>query len=169
MMRTRIMGTNGLGAASMGWVLVGCIAFGFGVGQFLDSHFGTKFWMPVMVLVGVAAGFREMFRTLTALNRDEQRRRAEARGASTEATARPVSDEFQSRRVEGTAGPDDEGKTDSVSRQRIFQVPAPPLPSYMGGTGKVTTQQDKTADEDSDEIIERLLKEDDESDESNAQ
>src|SRR4028118_370116 len=56
--------TVGLHASVIGIVLVGCTAVGFGAGWWLDQKFGTSFWMPVLSMVGVAAGFRQMFVTL---------------------------------------------------------------------------------------------------------
>jgi F0F1-type ATP synthase assembly protein I len=127
MSRTQQMGNRGLAASSIGWTLAGCIILGFVVGSWLDQRFGTGFWTPIGFLLGVAAGFREMFRTLEQLNaaskQDKEERDQRARDA---ATALPM-------RVEAAASaPDRSRSTPQVleapaRRDRLFSVPPPPF------------------------------------------
>jgi hypothetical protein len=119
--RTRLMGMRGLHASSIGFVLVGCIAFGFGVGTALDKYFGTTFCMPVGVLVGIAAGFVEMFRTLGQLQNSQNRLESTWQPPTTAAGN-------SSERARSLARSTVE---EERPRPRLFEVPAPPTPSYL--------------------------------------
>lgn len=151
MKRTRMMGTSGLAAASIGWVLVGCTAFGFGVGLFLDRQFGTGYWMPVMVMVGIAAGFREMFRTLAQLNKQPPPPRKE-RSQSTLSAATTVRDDGAERAVsEQSTWVEEKEKP-----RRIFEVPPPPTASFDRTPAKQSEPQQKLND-DPESLIRKLL------------
>jgi ATP synthase protein I len=51
---------------TVGTVLVACIAAGYLLGSFLDRRLGTSPWLVVVgVLLGTAAGFVELFRTVS--------------------------------------------------------------------------------------------------------
>ena len=63
---------DGRGAGSMwnlltvGTVLVACVVVGFFLGSQLDRRLGTSPWLTVVcVLLGTAAGFVELFRTVS--------------------------------------------------------------------------------------------------------
>ena len=63
---------DGRGAGSMwnllavGTVLVACVVLGFLLGSYLDRKLGTSPWLTVVcVLLGTAAGFVELFRTVS--------------------------------------------------------------------------------------------------------
>jgi ATP synthase protein I len=63
---------DGRGAGSMGnlltvgMILVACIVIGYLVGSLLDRKLGTGPWMTVGgVLLGSAAGFVQLFRTVS--------------------------------------------------------------------------------------------------------
>ena len=151
MTRSRLMGTRGLAASSIGWVLVGCTAFGFGVGLLLDRQLGTAYWMPVMVMVGIAAGFREMFRTLAELNKQPSSPRKER----TQSTSRALAASVESKR-------ENAGQSTLVEekpRQRIFDVPPPPIASF---DAKPVSQEERKAEaveDDPGALIRRLLNE----------
>jgi hypothetical protein len=112
---------------SIGLVMGGCIAAGYLIGTWLDNRFGTAFWVPVCVFLGMAAGFREMFRTLkrisaltkwpgaSASSRDTNGQEQSATGAETHRAAGPG----------GTAAP-----VQPTARKRLFEVPEPPLASF---------------------------------------
>ena len=127
MSRTQQMGNRGLAAASIGWSLAGCILLGFLAGRWLDSRFGTQVWTPILFLVGVAAGFREMFRTLEQLNAaneaDRRARRSEA--ASTSSPTQVATAKGQSAAGLEVASQVLEGPP--AQRQRLFTVPPPPF------------------------------------------
>jgi F0F1-type ATP synthase assembly protein I len=50
---------------TVGTILVACIVCGYFLGSFLDRKLGTSPWLVVAgVLLGTAAGFVELFRTV---------------------------------------------------------------------------------------------------------
>ena len=66
------MGENGGRTRSLadlltvGTVLVACILLGYFLGNYLDRRLGTSPWMLVVgVLLGTAAGFVQLFRTVS--------------------------------------------------------------------------------------------------------
>ena len=115
--RTRALnssGTTGLEATTIGFTLVGCIGAGAGLGWFLDNRFGTSYWLPILFLVGVAAGFREMMVVLKRLNEAQA---AEKLRKTNEKHAREV-----------TVKPTDDPTPDQIAaRKRMFEVPPPPF------------------------------------------
>jgi F0F1-type ATP synthase assembly protein I len=51
---------------AVGTVLVACILLGYFLGNYLDRRLGTSPWMVVVgVLLGTAAGFVQLFRTVS--------------------------------------------------------------------------------------------------------
>jgi ATP synthase protein I len=51
---------------AVGTVLVACIVLGYFLGNYLDRRLGTSPWMVVVgVLLGTAAGFVQLFRTVS--------------------------------------------------------------------------------------------------------
>jgi F0F1-type ATP synthase assembly protein I len=153
MNRTRQMGMTGLHASSIGWVLVGCIALGFAAGTGLDKLLGTSHWVGVGVLVGVAAGFREMFRTLTQVQKHQDAAKSTSHGrAAASKSASAVAKEANAE------------EADNRVRPRLFEVPAPPVPSYLKQPGDEKTAPVVEAekfedDEDVEARIEKLLSE----------
>jgi F0F1-type ATP synthase assembly protein I len=120
--RTRAMGSQGLAAAAIGWVLVGCIALGFGVGAWLDSRYSTSHWMPIGVLVGVAAGFREMFITLGQVSQKPKPRSQEQGRIAGVSEPRSPSE----RAVHAQAAAEAEAGRQE-RRSGLFAVPPPPF------------------------------------------
>lgn len=124
--RTRMMGSRGLGAASIGWTLAGCVLVGFGAGAWLDKKLGTTYWMPILFLVGVVAGFREMFRTLAQINK------APRVGFSRDATPSPRASNTAASRASSAFASSEpklmasEAEAAGAPRQRLFTVPPPP-------------------------------------------
>lgn len=123
MSRTRSMGVGGLAAASIGWVMVGCTALGFGAGLWLDKKFGTGFWMPTLTFVGIAAGFREMFATLGHLSQQQGRPQVAKPLPATSTSGAPLGEKTREagerRAVEAQAS--------EAPRQQLFTVPPPPF------------------------------------------
>jgi len=61
-------------AGSVGAMLAACIFVGTGLGVLLDRWLGTRPWLTLLLLVlGIAAGFYNVFRMLAALQRDSKR------------------------------------------------------------------------------------------------
>jgi hypothetical protein len=122
-------------------VLGGCVAVGYFVGAWLDNRFGTGFWMPTGVLVGLAAGFRETFLTVKRISALTQWPGASASSrdsnghkpgeASDEVTA-PAS-------VDGAASKG-QPAPNRPRRNRIFEVPQPPLASFEQGAQRVVQE-----------------------------
>ncbi len=136
LMRTQAMGSSGWEAYTIGFTLVGCIVAGAGAGYFLDSHFKTSYWLPILFLVGVVAGFREMMVVLKRVQAQQDAQRREKR-AATVAAPTPTSIETEL----------------PAQRQRIFQVPPPP---FETGDKVIET---KRGEESVDDIMKRLLDE----------
>jgi F0F1-type ATP synthase assembly protein I len=143
--RTKAMssgGSTGWEATTIGFTLVGCIAAGSGLGYWLDTRFGTSFWLPILFLVGVAAGFREMFLVMGRISKDQaqQERKKEE---SVKLAPHPNA-------------PAEEPQT----RKRIFQVPPPPVP------GQQPVEFEQNTPESMEDLIERLLDDDKDEDEA---
>ena len=119
MRRTRAMGSSGLQAATIGWVLAGCVFLGYLAGSWLDKHFGTQFWTPVLVLLGVVAGFREMFVTLGQVSKPPMQAPKTNRSQNTAGTLKI-----------DTQNTVDEPVQQERKRERLFAVPAPPTASF---------------------------------------
>ena len=155
--RTRMMGVRGLEASVIGWVLAGCIVFGFLVGSAADRHFGTTMWMPVGVMVGIAAGFREMFVTLGKLSKQDDAEREAKRKSYQSAPTMPQTP-LKPRGAAYVAPLEAEVKPE---RERIFKVPPPPTASFEGGSGAQSTL-DSSLDEnmDTEALIEKLSHDD---------
>ena len=115
MRRTRAMGSSGLQAATIGWVLAGCVFLGFLAGSWLDGHFKTQFWTPVLVLLGVVAGFREMFVTLGQVSK-------------TPSQSKPTNVPKSTLKVERSH--EVPGEPVERKRERLFAVPEPPTASF---------------------------------------
>ena len=133
-------GASGLEAMTIGFTLIGAIAAFSLLGWWLDNHFKTGFWLPVLFLVGAVAGFREMFVVLARISK-AQKIEADAKKAARQST--------QTTRIE-SAPP-----AQAEMRERIFKVPSP------------FEKQAETTDEapeEVDELIKRLM--DDEDDET---
>jgi F0F1-type ATP synthase assembly protein I len=133
LVRARQMGLSGLQASTMGLVMVGCITVGFLLGQWLDARFHTTYWMPILVVLGVVAGFREMFRTVVSINRHSQSLQEQSRRERAERTSNDFSGVQQSTAdaaVETTSGTQQVGAEPEQTRSRVFKVPPPPQPSF---------------------------------------
>ena len=137
--RTKAMSSGGPGgweATTIGFTLVGCIGLCSFIGWWLDNRFGTSYWLPILFLVGAAAGFREMFVMLGRLNREEAEKKAAKAAKNRDLQAQtPI------------VAPETENK-------RIFKVPAP------FGEEKNETDVPETTEE----LIARLLKDEDDGD-----
>ena len=83
LMRTQAMGSGGWEGYTVGFTLVGCIVAGAGAGFLLDSHFKTSYWLPILFLVGVGGGFREMWIVIKRVQSQEDQKRREKVAATT--------------------------------------------------------------------------------------
>ena len=162
--RARQQGLSGLQASTMGLVMVGCITVGFLLGQWLDRQMGTSYWVPVLVVVGAIAGFREMFRTVTAINKQSSSLSPSAdRFRDRDLEPRALNAQTQAgRAVENAEAPDSdtiyqdaEAGTPAIGlttnepvvthpRPRIFQVPPPPQSSFAQQSEGSTKRDDST-------------------------
>ncbi|PQV64708.1 Putative F0F1-ATPase subunit Ca2+/Mg2+ transporter [Abditibacterium utsteinense] len=139
--RTRAMSANGSSgweATTIGFTLVGCIAACSGLGYFLDNHFKTSFWLPILFLVGVLAGFREMFVVLGRISKEQEQKKRE-KAEQVRRAPNPVI----------SAEPTIEPQT----RERIFKVPPPP------SAGEKIAPREMEEPESVEDLIERLLEE----------
>jgi F0F1-type ATP synthase assembly protein I len=151
--RTQAMSSGGPGsweATSIGFTLVSCIVACAGLGYWLDSHFKTSFWLPVLFLVGVIGGFREMFVILGRISKEQEAKKQQQRESVRPAPIPPREE--------------DEVALEPQSRERIFKVPPPPVPgSTPVADGKVDAESDEP--ESVDALIERLLQDEKSDDE----
>ncbi len=139
--RTRAMssgGSSGWEATTIGFTLVGCIIACSLLGYWLDSHFKTSYWLPILFLVGVVAGFREMFVVLGRISREQEQRKRERQENVRLAPTPPLG----------------ETTIEPQARERIFKVPPPPI------AGQKPVEAAKDEPESVDELIERLLEDD---------
>jgi len=134
-------GLKGLEASAIGLTLVGYIAGGFLLGQWLDGHFKTSFWMPVLVLFGTGAGFRDIIKLVSVMSK----------------RAKEDSSDRAVRRPEPVAQkavvPEAE---DQRPKPRFFEVPAPPKASFDKTAGD-KVEKTKSVVDDEQTAIEKLL------------
>jgi len=141
--RTRMMGSRGLGAASIGWTLAGCILVGFGAGAWLDKRLGTTYWTPILFLVGVVAGFREMFRTLAQVNKAP--RESLQPGSQLSSTPSPRASGWSPAAGSNPKPEPGAAEANQAPRQRLFAVPPPPFmqqPSVGAGQQRELNSQE---------------------------
>ena len=114
-----------LGTAAVGITLVGYILGSVAIGYFLDSHFRTSFWMPLFLIIGAVAGFRDMIQTLNRVSRQDKREREDARDNATPEQSRSQS-------ASGAEAISSELTEEESERPkpRIFAVPPPPQASF---------------------------------------
>ncbi|MEO6908031.1 MAG: AtpZ/AtpI family protein [Abditibacteriaceae bacterium] len=60
---------NSLDASLIGFVMAGCIGMGYFAGNWLDGRLGTQYWTPILVVVGVVAGARQMWITVSRIRK----------------------------------------------------------------------------------------------------
>lgn len=60
---------NSLDASLIGFVMAGCIGVGYFAGSWLDGRLGTQYWTPILVVVGVIAGARQMWITVSRIRK----------------------------------------------------------------------------------------------------
>ena len=120
-------GVNGAQASSIGLTLAGCIIVSVLAGLWLDKRFSTQYWTPILFLVGVAAGFRQMLCTVRDTNAYEARRRKTERAKQAERATDNASSETNISTESGR------GTDATPQRTRVFQVPSPPFASFESG------------------------------------
>jgi len=60
-------------ASTVGIVLVVCTVIGYAFGSWLDRVFGTEPWLMLLfTLMGIAAGFIEMFRIVLRISKEQE-------------------------------------------------------------------------------------------------
>lgn len=118
----RLQRIVGLGseASVVGFLWVGYILGGAGIGYFLDAHFHTSFLTPTLLLFGAVEGFREMMVTVSRLNKNPKPGSAVSGTAAVSRQAKAEYEEY----------PADAAPEPVATPHRIFQVPAPPQPSF---------------------------------------
>jgi hypothetical protein len=127
------MGRSGLAASTIGIVFLACISLGYFGGAWLDRKLGTTIWTPVLTVFGMLAGFVETFRTLRQITRESKWPGAKAPGEGADETEGTV--DFDRTTQANAIGSPQNETTESAPtevRQRLFNVPPPPLPEYAG-------------------------------------
>ena len=156
------MGAGGLQAMSIGLVLGGCVAAGYFIGAWLDNRFGTGFWMPIGVFMGMAAGFREMFLTLKRISALTKWPGASASSREVIGQANAQENVAASRDRTQATGSDQNSAApvEPAARRRLYQVPEPPLPSFEQDKNRSerdvsTTAQSLRVDEPANDDVQR--------------
>jgi F0F1-type ATP synthase assembly protein I len=152
------MGAGGLQAMSIGLVMGGCIAAGYLIGTWLDNRFETSFWVPAGVFLGMAAGFREMFRTLKRIS-------ALTKWPGASASSRDTNGQEEVSTPAESLHPVGSSRTSATpvepaARKRLYQVPEPPLPSFeqdknRSERGVSTTAQPLRVDQSANDAVRR--------------
>jgi len=136
-------GPKGAQASIIGFVLVGPIIGGFLIGNWLDGRMQTQFWTPLLGLLGVFSGFREMFVTLKRLQpKPGEKSPPPGRGEPLN-TVEPLKNQPLPR------GATKAEEIEDTPRQRLFSVPPPPFMEQSG--------RENQAQPTSDEVRDRLL------------
>lgn len=141
--RTRAMssgGSSGWEATTIGFTLVGCIVACSALGYWLDNHFKTSYWLPILFLVGVIAGFREMFVVLGRISKEQEQKKLEQR-EKVQLAPNPV--------------PDIEPIAEPQARERIFKVPPPPVAGEK--IQESERAEEKAAPESVEDLLARLM------------
>lgn len=141
--RTKAMsssGSSGWEATTIGFTLVGCIGATSALGFWLDSHFKTNYWLPILFLVGVVAGFREMFVVLGRISKEQEQKKREK---AEQVQLAPVPNLAQSAPV----------SNEPQARERIFKVPPPPQ------AGEKIIESEEKESESVEELLARLMDE----------
>ena len=164
--RMSAVSATGLAASSLGLVLGGSVVFGFLSGSWLDHRFGTSYWLPVMLVLGVGAGFRELFHTVRLLN-EETEREARVRAKRRELESEGHGSFVKSKGEAVKLAVDSSEASATPESKRSFAIPPPPVPSYLksdsarksGMTGSEVSTPETSIDDIS-TLTSRLLSED---------
>ena len=142
--RSRAMssgGPTGLEATTIGFTLVGFIVAGAGAGWMLDKWLGTGYWLPILFLVGVFGGFREMMMVL--------KRVGEAQAAE------KVRKANERKERESLVKPTDNPTPGQLAaRKRMFEVPPPPFEEAAQKVTEQAAPQEKVGVEN---VLEQML------------
>jgi hypothetical protein len=142
---------NSLDASLIGFVMAGCIAVGYFAGNWLDGRLGTQYWTPILVVLGVVAGAREMWRTVSRIRKSFSQGSFDNMSVS-EFRKKEAPDAQQSNRA---------ADADSSQRKpRFFHVPPPPRP--QGESTSAVEDAPETVFEDQVAELRRLQREIDE-------
>ena len=137
-------GKTGLEATTIGLTLVGYIVAGAGAGLLLDKYLGTSYWLPILFLVGVFGGFREMIVVLRRVN-------------IAQAEEKKVKDRARRER-EMTVKPTDNPTSGQLAaRKRMFEVPPPP---FEQAAEQVAQQKEQSAPDEKvgvESVLEQML------------
>lgn len=148
---------SGSEASTVGFTLVIYTFVGAGLGYWLDKHLETTYWIAIGMLLGTAIGFREMFRLTKKLTKSNALDNDESEPLNSASSQR----EYSAPPVETSA------EEISSERKRIFSVPAPPQASFE--TQRSTPAAQHELPESSEELIERLMKNDSDNEDSDSE
>ena len=120
---------NSLDASLIGFVMAGCIGVGYFAGNWLDGKLGTTYWTPILVIVGVIAGARQMWITVSRIRKSFSDGSFDKLNVS----------EFRKNETQNAQQRNRAANADSSHRKpRFFHVPPPPE-----GQGKSTFPADE--------------------------
>jgi hypothetical protein len=120
---------NSLDASLIGFVMAGCIGVGYFAGNWLDGKLGTTYWTPILVIVGVIAGARQMWITVSRIRKSFSDGSFDKLNVS----------EFRKNETQNAQQRNRAANADSSHRKpRFFHVPPPPE-----GRGKSTFPADE--------------------------
>ena len=114
-----------LDASLIGLVMAGCIGVGYFAGNWLDGRMGTTYWTPILVVVGVMAGARQMWVTVSRIQETFSTGNFDKMNIS----------EFQKNEAQDAQKRNRAANADSSHRKpRFFHVPPPPEGSKSKST-----------------------------------
>lgn len=149
MARNRLSGATagGVEASLIGLTMAGCIGVGYLIGNWLDGKLGTTYLMPIFVVLGIIAGAREMWRTVSRIRRSFSDGTFDNPRVSQATPAQEPRTSKQNRAV--IAEP-------SHRKPRFFHVPPPPAPQGDGNVAPAPGNSDGPAQHE-DEALEKQL------------
>ena len=152
---------NSLDASLIGFVMAGCIGVGYFAGNWLDGRLGTTYWTPVLVVVGVMAGARQMWITVSRIRKSFSDGSFDKLNGS----------EFRRKETQNAQQQNRAANADPSHRKpRFFHVPPPPEGSKGGSKSTFPPEQNDAAfDEQLDELkkLQAEIDQIDKEDESN--
>jgi|GEM_PF-7038187 len=133
--RNRLSGvtSKGLEASLIGLTMAGCIGVGYLIGNWLDGRMGTTYWTPVMVILGIIAGAREMWITVSRIRESFSDGTFDDPGIPPEHALRESHKTKKSRAA--IVDP-------SHRKPRFFHVPPPPAPGDLSSEPQQAPAED---------------------------
>ena len=123
---------SSLDASLIGFVMAGCIGVGYLAGSWLDGKMGTQHWTPILVIVGVMAGARQMWITVARIRKSFSDGSFDKMNVS----------EFRENETQNAQQRNRAANADPSHRKpRFFNVPSPPVAEGERSPSKKKTEK----------------------------